>query len=416
MSKFWVIVSETYRKNVKSVSFIVMLLSPVLMLLVGGIIGYMVTMSSSGTKLAVVSPDEEIRQVFLQNKGSYQIDKAVKTEKQAKKALEKKTIDGYFLIDKKDQQLHGKLFVSSTGDQQLTEELGQQLTRVQSMMVAKQLALSAKDLAALQSSAQIQSKIITFKDGKVEEKDNNSMVMTFVAMAVSALIFMFVVFYASIIGQEIASEKGTRIMEIILSSTKATTQFYGKLLGILLVCLTQIAVYAVIGIGSYFVGKNNEMVQSVFQIIPKFSIKPSFIFLSITFFLLGTILYAIISALLGSLVSRTEDVAKAIQPLTFLAMIGFYVGYFVGLSNPSSIILTIFSYIPFFSPFTMPFRMANETVSLSGEWISLLVLIVGTGVLAWISGLFYQSSVLVYGDGSLWKNFRQSIVIWKNER
>lgn len=416
MSKFWVIVSETYRKNVKSVSFIVMLLSPVLMLLVGGIIGYMVTMSSSGTKLAIVSPDEEIRQVFLQNKGSYQIDKAVKTEKQAKKALEKKTIDGYFLIDKKDQQLHGKLFVSSTGDQQLTEELGQQLTRVQSMMVAKQLALSAKDLAALQSSAQIQSKIITFKDGKVEEKDNNSMVMTFVAMAVSALIFMFVVFYASIIGQEIASEKGTRIMEIILSSTKATTQFYGKLLGILLVCLTQIAVYAVIGIGSYFVGKNNEMVQSVFQIIPKFSIKPSFIFLSITFFLLGTILYAIISALLGSLVSRTEDVAKAIQPLTFLAMIGFYVGYFVGLSNPSSIILTIFSYIPFFSPFTMPFRMANETVSLSGEWISLLVLIVGTGVLAWISGLFYQSSVLVYGDGSLWKNFRQSIVIWKNER
>lgn len=416
MSKFWVIVSETYRKNVKSVSFIVMLLSPVLMLLVGGIIGYMVTMSSSGTKLAVVSPDEEIRQVFLQNKGSYQIDKAVKTEKQAKKALEKKTIDGYFLIDKKDQRLHGKLFVSSTGDQQLTEELGQQLTRVQSMMVAKQLALSAKDLAALQSSAQIQSKIITFKDGKVEEKDNNSMVMTFVAMAVSALIFMFVVFYASIIGQEIASEKGTRIMEIILSSTKATTQFYGKLLGILLVCLTQIAVYAVIGIGSYFVGKNNEMVQSVFQIIPKFSIKPSFIFLSITFFLLGTILYAIISALLGSLVSRTEDVAKAIQPLTFLAMIGFYVGYFVGLSNPSSIILTIFSYIPFFSPFTMPFRMANETVSLSGEWISLLVLIVGTGVLAWISGLFYQSSVLVYGDGSLWKNFRQSIVIWKNER
>lgn len=416
MSKFWVIVSETYRKNVKSVSFIVMLLSPVLMLLVGGIIGYMVTMSSSGTKLAVVSPDEEIRQVFLQNKGSYQIDKAVKTEKQAKKTLEKKTIDGYFLIDKKDQQLHGKLFVSSTGDQQLTEELGQQLTRVQSMMVAKQLALSAKDLAALQSSAQIQSKIITFKDGKVEEKDNNSMVMTFVAMAVSALIFMFVVFYASIIGQEIASEKGTRIMEIILSSTKATTQFYGKLLGILLVCLTQIAVYAVIGIGSYFVGKNNEMVQSVFQIIPKFSIKPSFIFLSITFFLLGTILYAIISALLGSLVSRTEDVAKAIQPLTFLAMIGFYVGYFVGLSNPSSIILTIFSYIPFFSPFTMPFRMANETVSLSGEWISLLVLIAGTGVLAWISGLFYQSSVLVYGDGSLWKNFRQSIVIWKNER
>lgn len=416
MSKFWVIVSETYRKNVKSVSFIVMLLSPVLMLLVGGIIGYMVTMSSSGTKLAVVSPDEEIRQVFLQNKGSYQIDKAVKTEKQAKKTLEKKTIDGYFLIDKKDQQLHGKLFVSSTGDQQLTEELGQQLTRVQSMMVAKQLALSAKDLAALQSSAQIQSKIITFKDGKVEEKDNNSMVMTFVAMAVSALIFMFVVFYASIIGQEIASEKGTRIMEIILSSTKATTQFYGKLLGILLVCLTQIAVYAVIGIGSYFVGKNNEMVQSVFQIIPKFSIKPSFIFLSITFFLLGTILYAIISALLGSLVSRTEDVAKAIQPLTFLAMIGFYVGYFVGLSNPSSIILTIFSYIPFFSPFTMPFRMANETVSLSGEWVSLLVLIVGTGVLAWISGLFYQSSVLVYGDGSLWKNFRQSIVIWKNER
>lgn len=416
MSKFWVIVSETYRKNVKSASFIVMLLSPILLLLVGGVISYLVTMSSEESKLAIIAENPEIRQSFVQNKGTYKVDKKIQTEEQAQKALEQEKIDGYFVISEKGRQLQGELFVSSTGDQKLTEELVQQLTMAQSVKVAKQLALSAEDLAALQAPAQVQSKIITFKDGKAEEKDNDSMVMTFMAMAVSVLIFMFVIFYASIIGQEIASEKGTRIMEIILSSTKATTQFYGKLVGILFVCLTQIAVYAVIGIAGYFGGKNNTMVQSIMKMIPKFSIKPSFIFLSIAFFLIGMILYAIIAALFGSLVSKTEDVAKAIQPLTFLAMIGFYVGYFVGLTNPSSQILTVFSYIPFFSPFTMPFRMANETVSLSGEWVSLFLLVLGTGLLAWVSGLFYRSSVLVYGDGSLWKNFRQSIVIWKNEQ
>lgn len=416
MNKFWVIVGETYRKNVKSASFIIMLLSPVLLVLIGLVIGFFITNNSGEKEIAILSENLAYRDALIEMKSTYQVNESIDTETKAKEALKKNDISGYFVIQQHQNHLTGELYTTSNAEQMLEAELSQQLSTIQSLMIAKKLSLSAEDLEALTSPAIVTSKTIHFKNGQEEEKDSNSHVMSIIALVVAIFIFMFVIFYSAIIAQEIASEKGTRIMEIILSSTRATTQFYGKLLGVLLMCLTQIVVYVIMGMISYIFVQKVEYAQSILASIPPISISPFFTTINVLFFIFGMLLYSVLAALLGSLVSKTEDVQKSIQPLTFLALIGFYVGNFVGISNPTSMLIKVFSYIPFFSPFTMPFRMASETVSVGGVWISFLLLVVGTFLVTWLSAILYSATVLVYGDGSLWKNFQHSLTIWKNEK
>ena len=83
------------------------------------------------------------------------------------------------------------------------------------------------------------------------------------AMGITILLFVFISSYSSIIAQEIASEKGTRIMEVILSSTKAQTHFYGKLTGVILVALTQIFIYGVAFVLGYSQLKNLDFMKSL---------------------------------------------------------------------------------------------------------------------------------------------------------
>src|SRR5699024_5147747 len=125
---------------------------------------------------------------------------------------------------------------------------------------------------------------------------------------VSAIIlFIFVVTYSSIIAQEIASEKGTRIMEVILSSTKAQTHFYGKLTGVLLVALTQLLIYGLMIIFGYQKFKDMDIVKQFLGDASLESLFGPFLIFSAIFVILGILLYAVLAALCGSLVNKAED-------------------------------------------------------------------------------------------------------------
>lgn len=417
MNKFWVVALETYKRNVKSMTFIVMILAPFLMVgfsLLAGLIGNNFAQTSN---IAVVSKNETIRQAFI-DQTDFDVAKKIDTEDGAKKALEAEKIDGFLVIDTNEEgsQVSGQYF----GDTSLgmSDEMGmtQILTGIQLGFVSQELGLSAKEIQQLSEPATLDAQTVEFKEGKMTDKGVNRIVMTISSLFIGIAMYMIILMYGQVTSSEVASEKGTRIMEIILSSTTAAKHFYGKVMGIFMVILTQVLVYFVIGIGAFFVMKDTDMVKSVLETVSLKEIVAGLLGYNLLYLLLGVVIYTILSAFCGSLVSKAEDAGKAVAPVTYLTMIGFFLTMIFGMSDPQHILMRVTSYIPFLSSFTMPARIASGTVSDMGVMVSLLILVVSTLVLLKISASMYRSTALVYSDDGMWKALKKSISIMKSEK
>ena len=176
------------------------------------------------------------------------------------------------------------------------------------------------------------------------------------------------------------------------------------------------ALYGVIfGVG-FNQFKNMDIVKNALDGISLDSIFGPFLWYSLLFMFFGILIFAVLAALCGSLVNKAEDTAKAILPVTYLSLGGYMLGLILGASDPNNIVIRITSYIPFLSSYIMPVRLANETVDASGAMVSLVILIVVTFVLMFLSANMYKSNVLVYSEGGLWSSLKQSISIMRNER
>lgn len=206
-------------------------------------------------------------------------------------------------------------------------------------------------------------------------------------------------------------------MEIILSSISATTHFLGKMVGVGLVILTQLAAYVVI----FFLVRLVIQQMDFFNFLDEFDIgyyisnSGNVLALGALYAVIGILIYTSIAGFLGSLVSTTEDVNKMITPIIFTALAGFYIGLYANVSTNNPIV-RIGSQIPLFTPFVMPFRIAAETVG-SGEIILSFVLSIIFMILClWFSTVFYKSNVLVYSDKGLINTFKRSFALWKSEK
>lgn len=409
--------SDVYKKNVKSFGFLTMVLSPILMLAVIGGIIYFIGESESGTpEIAVLTSDQEIQMLLATQEDQFRINNEITTKEAAEEAMEQEELDGYLEVESENQLVSAKYVDTSDSDTLDPTVLTSLLNSIQLNRKATEYGLTQQEAMELMSPAQLSTETISFEDGAITNQDDTvETIKMWSSYIVGIAIFIFIVNYATIIGTEIASEKGTRIMEVILSSVSSTVHFFGKLAGILLVSLTQIIIYVVMALIAYPFIKKMEFIQELFQGIDVGAILNGLIGTTLIYFVLGIVLYAGLAAFFGSLVTKIEDVSKAVTPLLFLAMIGFYGGLFA-FASPNQLIVKIGSQIPLFTPFIMPFRVASETVSTAGIVISIIVMIVFTILCTLLSLVMYRSNVLVYSDAGMMKTMKTSLSILKNER
>ena len=417
MRKFWIITKDVYLKNIKSISFLIMILVPFIMMGVIYVAGNFAKQNSEVNKIGVLSDDPQLTQQLSQVKTDDFEFKAIDSTEKAQKELADEKIDAYMTVSVANEEVKGKLYSENSLGQSTQLLIQQQLTGVQSMLRASTLGVSPEEVASLSQPASFSRQKVSFNDqGKMTVGEDNSDVQYVVSYVATIILFIIILTYAQIIAQEIASEKGTRIMEVILSSTTAQKHFYGKLTGVLLVAVTQMALYGVIfGIG-FNQFKNMDIVKNTLDGISLDSIFGPFLWYSLLFMFFGILIFAVLAALCGSLVNKAEDTAKAILPVTYLSLGGYMLGLILGASDPNNIVIRITSYIPFLSSYIMPVRLANETVDVSGAMVSLVILIVVTFVLMFLSANMYKSNVLVYSEGGLWSSLKQSISIMRNER
>ncbi|MGX4685386.1 ABC transporter permease [Vagococcus sp. JNUCC 83] len=415
MNKFWVVALETYKKHVKSASFIMMVLAPFLLIAFSFGTGYLSSKFADVNEIAIVSEDKAVSQSYSEMaKKDFDINKDIQTESQAKKALEKEEIDGYLLISVKDNQLNGQYTgvetLGTTNEQLLLGYLNQ----IQLSINSGSLGLTSEQVSKLLSQASLSETQVKVSNGTIEENKDNRMALTFVGFFIVLAMYMIVLLYASITAQEVASEKGTRIMEIILSSTTAAKHFYGKIMGIFLVILTQVLIYLFSGIVAYFLAKDMDMVKGFLQTVSIEELIKGILGYNLLYLLLGVLIYTILSAFTGSLVSKSEDAAKAVTPVTYLIMIASLPTMMLGMSDPQNILIKIFSFIPFFSSFAMPIRIANDSVTNSEILISLGILILAVILLLKMSAKVYKSTVLIYSDKNMMQVFKDAVKVTKS--
>lgn len=426
-SRLAIIIEEVYKKNVFSWSFVMLLLSPILMVavvaIISGVIGMATASDSIGTVSIIGATGQTASAIETEDNGQNHLifDQDVD---QAEEALVNEEIDGYLVIDESDPEaIQAEFYKSNTGKNISTTGFQTVLESIQLSNRSQALGLTEEESSHLTDShVAIQSQIIDLESGTSEsDQDIQSMVRKGVAYVVSFIVFMFVMNYISIISQEIAVEKGSRIMEIVLSSISSTTHFMGKMLGIFLVLLTQVAFYAIL-LGIIFITIMNTPMPAELQsllgneTIPALlSNSASIIGWSGLLAFLGIITYSVLGAFLGSLVSNVQDVNKMITPIILLSIIGFYIGMF-GLGFSNNILVRVASQIPFFTPFVMPFRIAAETVSTTELILSVIISLLFSILCLWLSANFYKSNVLTYSDKGLFGTLKQSYTLRQSEK
>ncbi len=373
-----------------------MVISPFLFLALSVGIGYLQGSSmAKNSKVAVVTTVPSVTEGL---KGTNGINFDYTDEASAQQAVKDEKIKGYLTVDQEDSVIkavyHGETSLESGIKLAVTNKLNE---------LQYQLNRSAANLS--QEQEKRLSQTVDFTEKIDESKENKKIIQTIAAAGLGFFLHMILITYASVTAQEVASEKGTKIMEVVFSSIRASHYFYARMLALLLVILTHIGIYVVGGLAAILLFKDIPILAQsgiLNHLGEAFSLN------TLLFVLVSLFMYVVLAAFLGSMVSRPEDSGKALSPLMILIIAGFVGVTSLGAAG-DNLVLKIGSYIPFISTFFMPFRAINGYASGLEAWISLAITVAFAVTATAFIGRMYASLVLQTDDLGIWKTFKRAL-------
>ena len=373
-----------------------MVISPFLFLGISGGIAYLQGSSmAKNDKVAVVTTVPSVVE-GLKNVNGVNFD--YKDEASAKEAIKDEKLKGYLIIDQEDSVLKAVYHGETSLENGIKFAVTGTLNGLQNQLNRSTASLSQEQEKRLAQTIQFTEKID-------EAKENKKFIQTMAAGALGFFLYMILITYAGVTAQEVASEKGTKIMEVVFSSIRASHYFYARMMALFLVILTHIGIYVVGGLAAILLFKDLPfLAQSgvLDHLGDAFSLN------TLLFILVSLFMYVVLAAFLGSMVSRPEDSGKALSPLMILIIGGFFGVTALGAAG-DNLILKIGSYIPFISTFFMPFRAINGYANGLEAWISLAITIAFAVTATVFIGRMYASLVLQTDDLGPWKTFKRAL-------
>ncbi len=214
-------------------------------------------------------------------------------------------------------------------------------------------------------------------------KDNENL---FASLALGILLWIALGIYGAQVAQGVVEEKATRIMEILLATIQPSRLLAGKVIGIGLVGLLQLAI----------VGAAALVAVHVTNVAAIPALGVASILGDLLWFLLGFLLYATAYSAVASLVSRQEEVQSAIAPISIFQIAGYLLMY-AALPNPSGPLATVVSLFPPFAPIVMAVRMASSDVPLWQVALAVALIVASIVGLTWLAGRIYSNAALHLG-------------------
>lgn len=399
MSKFMILVKQLYKDKLKSKSFILMTLFYV------GIIAAVLFWSD----IKALFSDDSFDQIAVVNETDISLqasfvdtDKLKWVEQSGGAGLEEQLEDGDYLAIVTLTEDSNKLAATITSVESL--KLNMQ-TQIQNAILnsGQFFAMGKVNLTEEQTKILLDTTpIITentlneqVDDGKTSDQKAAGMMVAYVS---GFLIYIFVITYLSMITTDIASEKGSRALEMLLVSVRPETHFKAKIAGVIALALTQFGFMILALFALVKFTKGGELWDSFVDVINELSL--IYILYIVAFLFATLILFLIVGALFGSLVSKVEEAGQVMTPAIMVTLIGFYV-MISGLSNPDTLLIKVFSYIPFTSGMVMPMRIGATDLAAYEPLLSLAILVVTIVAMYFVTLSMYKRSVLTYASGGI---------------
>ncbi len=317
-----------------------------------------------------------------------------------------KKLDAYLIIpeniDAKDAKF--ELYSRKAGDFIINSTLEDALNEAVRSQRLADADISEEKLSVLSRKITFTKKPIT-ETGEEKEEESSPWVAFIVAM----LIYIVLAIYGQAIMAAIVEEKETKISEVLFSSAKPFELLMGKLVGVGLAGLTQLAIWIATVVGIITLGIASRMASGSELPIP--NITPLMIIYFFVFFLLGYFIYATIYALIGSMVSNMQEGGQFALPPIMLLLVGLYFCFAV-VRDPNSTFAFWVSIAPFFAPIVMPVRILAEIPPFWQIALAVVLNVLAIIGLTWVASRVYRVGMLMYGKRAtipeVWKWIKQS--------
>ena len=224
-------------------------------------------------------------------------------------------------------------------------------------------------------------------------------------------LYMVILLYGQMVATNVATEKSSRAMELLITSAKPVSMMFGKVVGSCLAGLFQLV--AIFGSAYLFFNGNRTYWENNSIVVSIFDVPLSLFAYMFAFFILGFFLYAFLYGAIGSTATKVEDVNTSVMPVTLLFIIALFVVVFSMTSGyVDNTLMQICSYLPFTSPMAMFARIAMSTVPFYEIVISIGILILAVFGVGILSAKIYRVGVLLYGTapriGAIMKAVRKA--------
>ncbi|WP_379146403.1 ABC transporter permease [Paenibacillus sp. sgz500992] len=428
MNKMGTIIGFTFKNKVRTKAFLITTLILVVLLSIGMNIPYMVKLfqgddgsAKNQVQIGVVAEDgnrvAELLQAYSPPEGVTPVTispYATADDAALKKGLDEENIEGYITLGAQSGEgIPAVTYYSKNGeiDSDVQSYLQNALQQANTQLIVGD-KLTAEQVAAMYTPVSIGTQQISSEgagnEGTAEESP--PIINYVIVYALLMLFFMSIMMTGNMISAEITSEKSSRIMEILITSAAPLTQMFGKVIGIFLVGILQIAIISA-GVAANLMLPHNASILTDFD-LDLGQLDISILLYGLVLYILGYFLYALMYAAVGSIVSRTEDLGQAIMPILMLGFVNLYLPMF-SISVPDTLLVKVASFVPFTSPLSMLLRIGVGEVATWEILISILILLATTLLFGWLAAKIYRTGVLMYGKRPSIKEIRKAMKAYK---
>ena len=391
MKSILTVMKFTIKDMVKRKSFIISTLIILLLIVIGFNIPNLmkkISGDNEGDKLLIADNENVFEgnlELLKQMDLGYEIEIENISFDEIKTKIENGEISDAILIKKQDNNIKIRYIVESTTMiNEVPETVVNMINSLYTNMQIGKLGLTEEELQSITPNFEF-----TIEQTDEEEASGNILVM----MLMSMVLFYAIYFCAYQVSSSITTEKTSKIMETLVTSTTPRTIVLGKTIGIGIVGLLQMIVIVGTALISAKTFLDAELLNSALDMS---NITLYLGIITIIYFILGYFAYALLYALTGSTVSKPEDIQSANTPVALLAVIGFYLSYFT-MMNPTSELNLFASLLPISSPFCMPFRIMMGLSDGTDVAISIIILLVTILIIAKVAIKIYSNAILNYG-------------------
>ena len=437
------VISREYLTRVKKKSFLILtFLAPILfgaMCILPSLI--MVYSKEDGKKVAVVDNSGLVMPYLVDSETVDYEDCAGQSVEALKSGLGNNGYDAILSISALNSQtrdVNAEVFSSKPLGIDMTETMSNRINKaVEDYRIA---SYGIEGLESIMKEVKADVKLRSYTlDEEGKETVSESAVFMMVSMILGIIIYMFIAIFGGMVMSSVIEEKASRVVEVLISSVKATDLMFGKIIGIALVALTQFFLWIVLtfaiiaGVGAISGGaildsadpaamvemsgmsaeqmetltaaasepEGMEVIFSTLRSMPVAEILICFVI----FFVFGYMLYASLFSAIGSGAESEGDTQQLQIPITIPLLLGFFIAIYAFKAPDSSLVLWG-SMIPFTSPIVMLARLPFG-VPVWQILLSVVLLVATTGLLAWASAKIYRVGILMFGKKTTWKD------LWK---